>query len=115
MMKHRISATYKHETFEFVLYDHARWLTLLYKVAGITLSKHAVFVKYHLTALPYLIPTLVGHEAIHIYQARKLGWKYIPVYLWKWARAGFRYRKNPMEVEAYTYEDTVQWNLIIDV
>jgi hypothetical protein len=111
-MKHRISATYKNETFEFVLYDCTQWLTLLHKVAGITLTENVVFVKYQLKTLQYLIPTLVGHEAIHIYQARKLGWKFLPVYLWKWARAGFRYRENPMEIEAYTYQSTVQWNLV---
>jgi hypothetical protein len=114
-MKHRISATYQNETFEFILYDHAQWLTLLHKVAGITLTKNTVFVKYQLATLPYLIPTLVGHEAIHIHQARKLGWKFIPVYLWKWARAGFRYRENPMEIEAYAYQSTVRWNLVTAV
>lgn len=47
---------------------------------------------------------LMNHEAIHRAQAKELGWKFIPVYLWEWYQAGFSYRGNRLEIEAYKFE-----------
>lgn len=111
-MKYRIEATYKNQTFQFNLYDHARWLTLLYKTAGITLSTNHVFVKYYFNVLPYILPTLIAHEAIHVHQARNLGWKYLPTYVWEWIKAGCKYSQNTMEIEAYENEHQVVWSIV---
>ena len=108
-MKYRIRATYKDETFEFNVYDRARWLTLLYKTGGITLGKNLVFLKYGLDFFLYYNPNIIGHEAIHVYQARKLGWKFLPTYVWQALRAGLKKSKIPMEIEAYQYEASVPW------
>lgn len=107
-MKYRIEATYKNQTFQFNLYDNVKWLKILYKTAGITLTANHVFVKYDLQE----IPTIVGHEAIHVHQARNLGWKYLPTYVWEWIRAGCSYSQNTMEIEAYDNEHTVTWKII---
>ena len=111
-MKFRIRATYKNETFEFNLYDHARWLTLLYKTGGICLSKNLVFLKYTLDFFLFYNSHIVAHEAIHVYQARKLGWKYIPTYIWQALKAGLDKHKIPMEIEAYTNEQSVDWYIV---
>lgn len=106
-MKYRIRATYNEETFEFNLYDHARWLTLLYKTAGITLSANHVFLKYRLEFVSVYLPNIIGHEAIHVLQARKLGWKYLPTYVLQAIKAKFIKRNIPMEQEAYANEHKV--------
>ena len=47
---------------------------------------------------------LIRHERIHQAQAKELGWRYLPVYLKEWARAGFSYRQNRMKIEAYRFQ-----------
>lgn len=111
-MKYRIQATINNETFEFNLYDHARWLTLLYKTGGITLGKNTVFLKYDLATFNYLNPNIVGHEAIHIRQAHRMGWKYLPTYIKQMFQAKFVKRNIPMEQEAYANEHLVSWSIV---
>jgi hypothetical protein len=111
-MKYRIRATYKGEIYEFNLYDHMRWLTLLYKTGGITLNKNTVHLKYVLYFFLYYNPHIVGHEAVHVHQARRMGWKYLPTYAWQTICAGFIKRKIPMEIEAYENENLVKWEII---
>jgi hypothetical protein len=111
-MSYTIRATYKGQTFDFTLHDGQRWLALLDNIAGITLTSKRIFTKYTLSAIEHLIPTLIGHEAVHIYQARKLGWKYLPVYVWEWIKAGCKYRQNSMEIEATANERIVTWEVL---
>jgi hypothetical protein len=112
-MKYRIRATYNNETFEFNLYDHARWLTLLYKTAGIALSTNHVFLKYPLEFVNVYMPRLVGHEAVHVLQARRMKWKYLPTYVLQAIKAKFKKRNIPMEQEAYANEHLVTWNIVM--
>jgi hypothetical protein len=112
-MRYRIRATYNDETFEFNLYDHARWLTLLYKTAGIALSANHVFLKYPLEFVNVYMPSLVGHEAIHVLQARRMKWKYLPTYVLQAIKAKFIKRNIPMEQEAYGNEHLVTWNIVM--
>lgn len=112
MAKYRVRATYKNQTFEFNLYDHMRWLTLLYKTGGITLGKNTVHLKYVLEFFLYYNPNIIGHEAVHVLQARELGWKFLPTYLWQALRAGLVKRKIPMEIEAYDNEHLVKWEIL---
>lgn len=110
-MKYKITATYKDETFEFYIYDHARWLTLFYKTTGVTFTKNSVFLKFVLQFYLSYYPIVIGHEAVHVYQARKLGWKYLPTYILQAIKAKFIKRNIPMEIEAYNNEHLVVWKL----
>lgn len=112
MAKYRIRATYNHDTYEFNLYDHMRWLTLLYKTGGITLSKNTVHLKYVIEFFLMANPHIVGHEAVHVQQARRMGWKYLPIYFIQMLKAKFVKRNIPMEIEAYTNEQSVVWEFV---
>lgn len=112
IMKYTISATYKNETFTFNLYDNMRWLSVLYKTGGITLGKNTVHLKYPLEYFLAYNNHIVGHEAVHVYQARHYGWKYLLTYIIQAIRANFRKRNIPMEIEAYANEHIVTWQII---
>lgn len=43
-------------------------------------------------------PQWVRHENVHKQQWRRMGWKFLPAYLWFQVRYG--YDKNPLEIEA---------------
>ena len=47
-----------------------------------------------------LAPAFLAHELMHVLQRERLGGWFLGAYLVGWVRAGFRYRLNPMEVEA---------------
>lgn len=113
-MKYKIIATYKDETFSFIAKEKTWWLQRS-TIAAIVLSKNTAHFKRALDMAAMRKPTIIGHEAIHIYQARKLGWKYLPKYLWEWARAGFKYRENIMEQEAFQNEHIVVWHIEFDI
>jgi hypothetical protein len=51
-------------------------------------------------------PTVIAHESCHARQAMRWGPLFIPAYLCGWALAGFDYRANTFEVEAYAAQDT---------
>lgn len=44
---------------------------------------------------------LIRHELVHIRQWQRYGWTFLPRYIWGWIFAGFSYRQNPLEKEAY--------------
>jgi hypothetical protein len=111
-MKRKIKATYKEKTFEFCVYENTWWMKPFKKYVGITLSSNHVFLTKSFEQTCKMGLHIIGHEAIHVYQARLLGWKFIPVYLWKFIKHGFDYNKNPMEVEAYKYEKNVRWETL---
>jgi hypothetical protein len=53
---------------------------------------------------------LINHERIHEAQIRDHGvfgfyWKYIT----DWIRAGFKYRKIPFEIEAFKFQDDMNY------
>jgi hypothetical protein len=111
-MKHRIVALYKDKWLEFTIVDETWWMRWWKNFGGITLSKNTVYLKRSLSDALARNKHIVGHEAIHIYQAEILGWKFIPVYLWHWMKAGFKYRENIMEQEAYNNERDVKWTYL---
>ena len=47
-----------------------------------------------------LTAPFLAHELAHILQRERLGWRFLFAYVWGWARAGFRYERNRMELEA---------------
>lgn len=49
----------------------------------------------------WITPKGLAHEVGHIFQARALGWKYLPWVLWCYVRHG--YRNSPAEVGADVY------------
>jgi hypothetical protein len=87
-------------------------LTLLYKTAGITLSANHVFLKYRLEFVLVYLPNIIGNEAIHVLQARKLGWKYLPTYALQAIKAKFVKRNIPMEQESYANEHNVMVHMV---
>lgn len=103
-MKHRVKVWIDDEIFEFNVYDNQRWFALMPGFGGITLSKNLVFVKRSIEKTG-----LIRHEAVHVQQARKMGWKYLPTYLFQAIRGGFNRSKIPMEIEAYAKEENVFW------
>jgi hypothetical protein len=109
-MTYKIMAFYKDEKYSFLVKDNVTLLKFFSWIAAIVLNKKIAYVKRPLHEALARNRYLIAHEAIHIYQARMLGWKYIPMYLWHWMRAGFKYRENIMEQEAYTNERIVYWN-----
>lgn len=111
-MKHKIFAVYNGESFSFTITDNVWWMKHWKRFVGITLSKNNVYLKRSIKEALERNRFIVGHEAIHIYQAKKLGWKFIPVYLWEWYKAGFSYRDNVMEKEAYNNQHTVEWTYL---
>jgi hypothetical protein len=112
---YKIVATYKGETFSFIAKEKVRWLRFRRNIAAIVLSKNTAHFKRALDVAVLYNIHIIGHEAIHIYQARKLGWKYLPVYLWNWAKAGFKYRENIMEQEAFQNEHLVDWHIEFEI
>lgn len=53
---------------------------------------------------------LINHEKIHTQQIKELWYvAFYPVYLYLWARAGFSYELNPMELEAYANETNYKY------
>lgn len=45
--------------------------------------------------------TTVRHELVHVLQQKELGWfRFLCLYVYLWIRAGFSYRKHPMELDA---------------
>jgi hypothetical protein len=50
--------------------------------------------------------TFIAHELCHVMQRHRLSWRFLGAYLLGWARAGFKYRDNYLEVEARLAE----WN-----
>lgn len=108
----KVEATYLGETYQFKLKDEVWWLWLLHGVGGITLSKRTVRLKRKIGEALKRNPDLIGHETVHVYQARKLGWKYLFVYLRQAFKAGFKKRNIPMEHEAYNDEHNVKWKLV---
>jgi len=51
-----------------------------------------------------LTTRLLAHELRHIQQREHLGPLFLAAYLLGWARAGFRYERNPLEREAHAAE-----------
>jgi len=112
MARWRVEATYLGETFQFNLKDGVWWLWLFRGIGGITLSKRTVRIKRTIGDALRRNPYLVGHEAVHVYQARQLGWKYLFVYMNQAIRAKFKKQNIQMEHEAYIDEDNVDWKLV---
>jgi hypothetical protein len=111
-MKHTVQATVENETYEFYVYDNT-WLLRLFKnVGGITLNRKRVFLKRKLAVALLLNPAIIKHEAVHVRQAHYLGKKYLWTYIKQAFKAGFVKRQIPMEIEAYTLENTVTYNRI---
>jgi hypothetical protein len=68
---------------------------------------------------PYILvvrmePVIIRHEFIHVMQVRRSQRKYGKIkgvifwycsYLWEYAKAGFSYRNNRYEVEAFAHEN----------
>ena len=44
--------------------------------------------------------SFIAHELHHVLQRDRLQWRFLAAYLAGWARAGFRYAGNWMEIEA---------------
>lgn len=112
-MKHRIKAilyaddgTYTNpvDTIEYNLYDNQKWISILRGFGGITLSKNCVCLKRSIHT-----SSLIPHETIHVIQARDMGWKYLPTYIWQAVRGLFNREKIPMEIEAYAKQHLVIW------
>jgi len=58
----------------------------------------------------------LAHELAHVLQRERLGWRFLGAYLLGWARVGFRYHLNPLEVEAHAAErDPVMLTWAADV
>lgn len=112
MAKWKVEAIYLGETYRFTLKDEVWWLWLLHGVGGITLSKRTVRLKRKIGDALRRNPDIIGHEAVHVYQARELGWKYLFVYFGQAIRAGFKKSKIQMEHDAYVDEGNVEWKLI---
>lgn len=112
MAKWKVEATYLEETYQFTLKDEVWWLWLLHGVGGITLSKRTIRLKRKIGDALRRNPDIIGHEAVHVYQARKLGWKYLPTYIIQAIKAGFKKDNIVMEHEAYNDEHNVDWKLI---
>lgn len=70
-----------------------RWLP----IGGLVLSRRRIRFKRSRQEIPLY---LVGHEMVHIAQAHRMGWRYLPAYLWGWIAAGFRHDHHRMEREA---------------
>lgn len=50
--------------------------------------------------------TLIAHELVHVERHwGRWGWRFPFVYLWAWARCGFRYSRIPFESEAYEHQE----------
>lgn len=110
-MKHHIRARIDGEEFAFVIRDDARFLWLLPNTGGITLGKNIVFVKRTLPKAIDHYYHIVGHEAVHVRQAHRMGWKYLPTYILQAIKAGFVKANIPMEREAYAMEGKVEWQI----
>lgn len=89
----------------FDVLDNVWWLKLLVGVGGITLSQNTVRLRYDFDTALDRNPFIIVHEAVHIQQARALGWKYLPTYLWQAVKGGFKKSNIPMEQEAYQKQD----------
>lgn len=110
-MRYNIHARIDGEEFVFVIRDNARFLWLLPNTGGITLGKNMVFVKRRLRDAIYLNYHIVEHEAVHVRQAHRLGWKYLPTYILQAIKAWFVKDNIPMEREAYDMERKVYWTI----
>ena len=76
-------------------------------VGGLTLSRSTVRFKRDRAIIPL---HMIGHELVHCQQARRLGWRYLPRYLWLGLRHGFAHERHPMEVEATRYARSWEHN-----
>lgn len=54
--------------------------------------------------------TWLAHALGHIIQRERLGWRYLPLYIWYWILAGGRHDRHRMEDEARGVE-TSPWYL----
>jgi len=55
---------------------------------------------------------LIAHELRHITDAKRLGWRWIPTYIWLWAKYDFNYHAHPMERAARLAEQDpnyIEW------
>lgn len=48
--------------------------------------------------------TLLAHALGHVMQRERLGWRYLPLYIWYWILAGGRHDRHRMENEARAAE-----------
>jgi hypothetical protein len=85
----------------FTVLDRCWWLWPLWSVGAVTPGPRVVWVKRSLSEALTRNPSLLNHEAVHIQQAREMGWKYLPTYFWKMVTCGFRRHHHPMELDAY--------------
>jgi len=82
----------------YTLHPHSligRFVRRLGYVA-ITLGRHIFFADATLSGVT------LRHERCHVAQWERLGWRFLPLYLWYTLRYG--YRQNPLEVEARAAE-----------
>lgn len=42
----------------------------------------------------------LAHALVHIQQRERLGWRYLPLYIWFWVLAGGRHDRHQMENDA---------------
>lgn len=63
---------------------------------GATISNNIIYVRRDVTLSVHLL----AHELCHLHQRQRLGWRFLFVYLWQWAMAGFSYRGIRLEQEA---------------
>lgn len=97
---------------EFNVKDAVWWVRALPGVAAMTLTGKTVHLRYKLEKAIVVDRTQLIHEAIHIVQARKMGILYLPTYLWQSIRAGFNWRRIPMEVEAIMNEYKGEYEIL---
>lgn len=96
----------------FTVRDGCWWLRLLPGVNAMTWDGHTVWCKRSLADTQARHPTVLNHEAVHVQQARRLGWRFKWRYLALLVRYG--YLRHPMEVEARRhagdhYVEIVAW------
>lgn len=88
------------------VHDNQRWIGW-FGAGGITLSRSWVGVARPLAEALVRNPKLLAHEAVHVVQAERLGWRWLLAYAWAGIRALFRYRNISYEHEAFTRESAV--------
>lgn len=75
-----------------------RWLPNLLGMSAITFTPFVFFKGGRFRTDTARGMALIAHEAVHIGQVRKLGWRFYPKYLWGQFRCGFRHDSHEMEI-----------------